>query len=74
MEAVLAEEGVLMAEVLADVALATRIAMEDADNIRQQTTTFIEATGKAVSGGGKDRGVIVAVVRTTMMAVVATTQ
>ena len=64
----------MMAEVLADVALATRIAMEDADNIRQQTTIIIEATGKAVSGGGKDRGVVVAVVRTTMTAVVATTQ
>ena len=37
-EAVLAEEAALMAEALADVPLATTIAMADADNIRQQTT------------------------------------
>jgi hypothetical protein len=37
-ETVLAEEAALMAEALADVALATTIAMADADNSRQQTT------------------------------------
>jgi len=37
-EMVLAEEAVLMAEVQADVALATTIATADADNSRQQTT------------------------------------
>jgi hypothetical protein len=37
-EMVLAEEAALMAEVLADVALATTIATADADNSRQQTT------------------------------------
>jgi hypothetical protein len=37
-ETVLAEEAALMAEALADVALATAIATADADNIRQQTT------------------------------------
>jgi len=36
-ETTLAEEAVLMAEALADVALATTIAMADADNSRQQT-------------------------------------
>jgi hypothetical protein len=36
-----------MAEALADFALATTIAMEDADNIRQQSTKNIEATGKS---------------------------
>ncbi len=34
----LAEEAVLTAEALADVALATTIATVDADNSRQQTT------------------------------------
>jgi len=37
-EAVLAEEAALMVEVLADVALATKIARAVADNSRQQTT------------------------------------
>jgi len=37
-ETVLAEEAALVAEVLADVALATTIATADADNSRQQTT------------------------------------
>jgi hypothetical protein len=37
-ETVLAEEAALMAEALADVALATTFAMADADNSRQQTT------------------------------------
>jgi hypothetical protein len=37
-ETVLAEEAVMMAEALADVALATTIATADADNSRQQTT------------------------------------
>ena len=37
-EAVMAEEAVLMVEVLADVTLAMTIAMADADNIRQQIT------------------------------------
>jgi hypothetical protein len=37
-ETVLAEEAALMAEALADVALATTIATADADNSRQQTT------------------------------------
>jgi hypothetical protein len=37
-EAVLVEEAALMAEVLADVTLATTIATADADNSRQQTT------------------------------------
>jgi len=36
-EMVLAEEAALMAEAQADVALATTIAMADADNSRQQT-------------------------------------
>ena len=61
-EAVLAEEAVLMAEALADVALATTNATAYADNIRQQTTINIEARCKAVSGDGNDRGGIVAVV------------
>ena len=37
-ETVLAEEAVLMAEALAEVALVTTITTADADNIRQQTT------------------------------------
>jgi hypothetical protein len=37
-DAVLAEEAALMAEALADVALAMSIATADADNSRQQTT------------------------------------
>jgi hypothetical protein len=37
-ETVLAEEAALMAEALADVALATTIATADADNSTQQTT------------------------------------
>ena len=37
-ETVLAEEATLMAEALADVALATTIATADAENSRQQTT------------------------------------
>ena len=37
-ETVLAEEAALMAEVLADVALAATIAKADAHNSRQQTT------------------------------------
>ena len=73
-ERVLAEEAVLMAEALADVALATTIATADADNIRQQTTINLEARGKAVSGIGNDRGVVVAVVTMATTAVVAATQ
>ncbi len=73
-EAVLAEEAVLMAEALMDVALAATIAMDDADNIRQQTTINIEARCKAVSGGGNNRGVVVAVVTTAVAAVAAATQ
>jgi hypothetical protein len=69
-ERVLAEEAVLMAEALADVALATTIA----DNIRQQTIINLEARGKAVSGIGNDRGVVVAVVTMATTAVVAATQ
>ncbi len=53
-----AAEAVLAAEALADVALATTIAMADADNIRQQTTINIEARCKAMSGIGNDRGVV----------------
>jgi hypothetical protein len=34
----MAEQAALIAEALADVALATTIAMADADNSRQQTT------------------------------------
>jgi hypothetical protein len=60
--------GVLMVEALADVALAMTIAMAYADNIRQQTTINIEARGKVVSGGGNDRGVVMAVVTTATMA------
>ena len=71
---VLEEEAVLMTEVLADVTLATTIATEDADNIRQQTTINIEARGKAVSGGGNDRGVVMTVVTMATMVVVAATQ
>jgi hypothetical protein len=37
-DTVLEMEAALMAEALADVALATTIAMADADNSRQQTT------------------------------------
>ena len=73
-EAVLAEEAVLMVEALADAALATTIATADADNIRQQTTINLEARGKAVSGIGNDRGVVVAVVTMATTAVVAATQ
>ena len=73
-EAVLAEEAALMAEALADVPLATTIAMADADNIRQQTTINIEARCKAMSGGGNNRGVVVAVVTTAVVAVAAATQ
>ena len=73
-DVVLAEEAVLMAEVLADAVLATTIATEDADNIRQQTTINIEARGKAMSGAGNDRGVIVTVVTMATTAVAATTQ
>jgi len=58
-----------MAEVLADIVLATTIAMAYADNIGQQTTINIEARGKVVSGGGNDIGVIVAVVTAAMLAV-----
>jgi hypothetical protein len=57
-----------MVEALADVALAMTIAMAYADNIRQQTTINIEARGKVVSGGGNDRGVVMAVVTTATMA------
>jgi hypothetical protein len=38
-EVVLAEEAVLMAEALVDIALAMTIAMAYADNIRQHQTT-----------------------------------
>ncbi len=70
-ETVLAEEAVLMAEALAEVALVTTITTADADNIRQQTTINIEAGGKAVSGIGNDRDVVVAVVTTTVTTAVA---
>ena len=75
-EAVLAEEAVLMAEALSDATLVTTIATADADNIRQHTTISIEATGKAVSGVGNNREVVVAVVTmaTTAVAVAAATQ
>ena len=73
-EAVLAEEAALMAEALADVTLTTTIAMACADNIRQQTTINIEARGKAISGGGNDRGVVLAVVTTATAAVAVVTQ
>ena len=73
-EAVLAEEAMFMVEVLVDVALATTIAKEDADNIRQQTTINVEARGKAVSGGGNDRSGVVAVVTKATMVVAAATQ
>ena len=73
-EAILAEEAVLIVEALADAALAMTIATADADNIRQQTTLNIEAMGKAVSGVGNDRDVVVAVVTTALTAVVAATQ
>jgi len=65
-----------MAEALSDAALVTTIATADADNIRQQTTISIEARGKAVSGIGNDRDVVVAVVimATTAVAVAAATQ
>ena len=48
--------------------MAMTVAMAYADNIRQQTTINIEARGKVVSGGGNDRGVVVAVVTTVTMA------
>ena len=73
-ETVLAEEAVLMAEALADVALVTSITTADADNIRQQTTINIEAGGKAVSGVGNDRDIVVAVVTTATTLVAAGTQ
>ena len=73
-EAILAEEAVFIVEALADAALAMTIATADADNIRQQTTINIEAMGKAVSGVGNDRDVVVAVVTTALTAVVAATQ
>jgi hypothetical protein len=72
-EAVLADEAVLMAEALVDVVLALTIATEDADNIRKQTTINIEARGKAVSGGGNDRGDVVAVVTKATTAMAAAT-
>ena len=74
METVLAEEAVLMAEALADVALVTSITTADADNIRQQTTINIEAGGKAVSGVGNNRDIVVAVVTTATTLVAAGTQ
>jgi hypothetical protein len=73
-ETVLAEEAVLMAEALADVALVTTITTADADNIRQQTTINIEAGGKAVSGVGNNRDIVVAVVTTATTLVAAGTQ
>ena len=60
-DTVLEEEAALMAEALADVALATTIATADADNSRQQTT-INNRLGQAVSGGGSDRGGVVAIV------------
>jgi hypothetical protein len=72
--AVLAEEAVWMAKALADLALVTTIATEDAANIRQQASINIEAKGKAGFGGGNDRGVIVVVVTKAMTAVAAETQ
>ena len=57
-----AEEAEFMAEAQADVALATTIiATADADNSRQQTT-INNRLGQAVSGGGSDRGGVVAIV------------
>ena len=55
------EQAALMAEALADVALATTIATADADNSRQQTT-INNRLRQAVSGGGSDRGGVVAIV------------
>ncbi len=57
----MAEQAALMAEALADVALATTIATADADNSRQQTT-INNRLGQAVSGCGSDRGGVVAIV------------
>ncbi len=51
----MAEQAALIAEALADVALATTIATADADNSRQQTT-INNRLGQAVSGGGSVRG------------------
>jgi hypothetical protein len=56
----MAEQAALMAEVPADVALATT-ATADADNSRQQTT-ISNRLGQAVSGGGSDRGGVMAIV------------
>jgi hypothetical protein len=57
----MAEQAALMAEALVDVALATTIAMADADNSRQQTT-INNRLGQAVSGGSSDRGGVVGIV------------
>jgi hypothetical protein len=57
---VLAEQAALMAEALADVELTTTIATADADNSRQQTT-INNRLGQAMSGGGSDRGGVVAI-------------
>ncbi len=57
----MAEQAALMAEALADVTLATTIATADADNSRQQTT-INNRLGQAVSGGGSNRGGVVAIV------------
>ena len=51
----------MMVEALVDVALATTIATADADNSRQQTT-INNRLRQAVSGGGSDRGGVVAIV------------
>ena len=49
----MSEQAALMAEALADVALARTIATADADNSR---------LGQAVSGGGSNRGGVVVIV------------
>jgi len=57
----MAEQAALMAEALEDVTLATTIATADADNSRQQTT-INNRLGQAMSGGGSNRGGVMAIV------------
>ena len=57
----MADQAVLIVEAMADVALVTTIATADADNSRQQTT-INNRLGQAVSGGGSNKGGIVAIV------------
>ena len=57
----MAEQAALMAEALADIALARTIAMADAENSRQHTT-INNRLGQAVSGSGSNRGGVVAIV------------